>query len=162
MLDFLGSGIIGSLVGGLFRLAPEILNFLDRKNERMHELNMFRLQTDLEKVRGSFRVEEKYVDVSVAQMNAIQAAAEAEGKIASRSYKWVSAAVALVRPTITYIMFAMYVAVKFTFIIHGLVTGSPWIEVLKANWTYDDFAILMMILTFHFLGRPIEKYQHKA
>ena len=29
--------LLGSLFGGLFRLAPEFLKWLDRKNERDHE-----------------------------------------------------------------------------------------------------------------------------
>ena len=35
MLDILGGGLLGSIFGGLFRLAPELLKFLDRKNERV-------------------------------------------------------------------------------------------------------------------------------
>ena len=38
MFEFIGSGILGSLFGGIFRLAPEILKFFDKKNERDHEL----------------------------------------------------------------------------------------------------------------------------
>lgn len=153
------SGIFGSVLGGIFRLAPEVLKFFDRKNERSHELEMFKYQTELEKQRGEFRVEEKYVDFSVSQMNAIQAAYEAEGKIASKSYKWVSAIVALVRPAITYTVFGMYVVLKGIFVTTGLMTNEDYLGVLAANWTQDDVAILFMILTFYFVGRPIEKYQ---
>jgi len=52
MLDILSGGILGSLFGGLFRLAPEVLKWLDKKNEREHELNMFKFQCDLEAQRG--------------------------------------------------------------------------------------------------------------
>lgn len=41
----LASGLLGSLFGGLFRLAPEVFRFFDRKDERAHELKMFTLQT---------------------------------------------------------------------------------------------------------------------
>jgi len=41
MFDLLSGGLLGSIFGGLFRLAPEVLKFLDKKNERQHELNMF-------------------------------------------------------------------------------------------------------------------------
>ena len=157
----LESSLLGSLFGGIFRLAPEVIKVFDRANERKHELKMFELSTELEKVKGEFKVEEKYVDYSVAQMQAIQAAAEAEGKIASKSYKWVTAAVALVRPAITYAMFALYLVVKFTFIITGLSSGTDWATVVASNWTNDDWGILTMILTFHFVGRPIEKYTSK-
>lgn len=159
MLEFLGTGLFGSLLGGLFRLAPELLKFFTRKEDNKHELEMFKLQTDLEKLRGDFKVEEKYVDFSVAQLHAIQAANEAEGKIASQAHKWVIDLVSAVRPIISLSIFFLYVLIKITFIATGLYSGVPWSTVVYSSWTQDDFGILMMILTFHYVGRPIEKYQ---
>lgn len=158
-MDFLSGGLFGSIFGGLFRLAPEVLKFFDKKDERAHELKMFTLQTDLEKLQGEFRMEERYVDHSVAQLNAIQEAFKSQAQEATASYKWVAALSALVRPGITYWLFGLYVAVKITAISYAIHAGAPWNEVLNQNWTPDDFAMLNMILTFHFLGRPIEKYQ---
>jgi hypothetical protein len=157
-MEIFTTGILGSIFGGLFRLAPEILKFFDRKNERGHELKMFELQTDLEKIKGDYRMEEKYVDYSVANLSAIQSAFNEQSETASKSYKWVSALSALVRPVITYVLFGMYVAVKIAFIIAGLSSGSPWVTVLAANWTLEDFAMLNGIITFWFVGRTIEKY----
>ena len=51
MLEILGGGIFGSLLGGIFRLAPEVLKFMDKGNERKHELAMFERQCELEKQR---------------------------------------------------------------------------------------------------------------
>ena len=158
MFELLGGGLLGSIFGGLFRLAPEVLKWLDKKNERQHELNMFTLQTDLEKMRGQFRMEERYVDHSIAQLDAIQEAFKAQAQEASSSYKWVSALSALVRPGITYILFGLYVAVKITAIVYAINSGAPWNQVLRENWTADDFGMLNMILTFWFIGRAIEKY----
>jgi hypothetical protein len=159
MFEMLSGGLFGSIFGGLFRLAPEVLKWLDKKNERQHELAMFTLQTDLEKMRGQFRMEERYVDHSISQLDAIQEAFKAQAQEASSSYKWVSALSALVRPGITYILFGLYVAVKITAIVYAINSGAPWNEVLRANWDADDFGMLNMILTFWFVGRAIEKYQ---
>ena len=159
MFEVLSGGLFGSIFGGLFRLAPEVLKFLDKGNERKHELAMFTLQTDLEKLRGQFRMEEKYVDHSVAQLDAIQAAFKGQAQEASSSYKWVSALSALVRPGITYVLFGLYVAVKVTAMMYAINSGAPWADVLRTNWTADDFGMLNMILTFWFVGRAIEKYQ---
>ena len=159
MLDILSGGLFGSIFGGLFRLAPEVLKFFDKKNERAHELSMFTLQTDLEKMRGQFRMEEKYVDHGVAQLDAIQEAFKEQSKTASSSYKWVSAASALVRPGVTYILFGLYVATKITAIFYALSQGAHWKDVLPAHWDQNDFGMLNMILTFWFVGRSIEKYQ---
>ena len=151
--------LLGSLFGGLFRLAPEFLKWLDRKNEREHELNMFRLQTDLEKQRGTFTLEEKYVDYSTAAIEAIQEAFREQSATASASYKWVAAASALVRPGITYVLFGLYVAVKVTAILYSMQSGASWLEVTKTHWTTEDFALLNLVITFWFVGRSIEKYQ---
>ena len=62
MFELMGGGLLGSIFGGLFRLSPEMFKLFDAVNERKHELEMFRLQTDLEKLRGTFRMEEKYVE----------------------------------------------------------------------------------------------------
>lgn len=151
--------LLGSLFGGLFRLAPEFLKWLDRKNEREHELSMFRLQTDLEKQRGTFTLEEKYVDHSTAALDAIQEAFREQSATASASYKWVAAASALVRPGITYVLFGLYVAVKVTTIVYSMQSGASWLEVTKTHWNTEDFALLNLVITFWFVGRSIEKYQ---
>jgi hypothetical protein len=157
MLEFAASGILGSIFGGLFRLAPEVLKFWDRKDDRKHELAMYGLQIDLEKTKGEIRIDEKYVDYSIAQTQAIQTAFEGQAKEAAASYRWVAALSALVRPMVTYILFGMYVAFKITIIVHAVNSGANWIDIARNHWTPDDFAMLNMILTFWFLGRSIEK-----
>jgi hypothetical protein len=157
MLEFAASGILGSIFGGLFRLAPEVLKFWDRKDDRKHELAMYGLQIDLEKTKGQVRIEEKYIDYGIAQTQAIQTAFEGQAKEAAASYRWVAALSALVRPMVTYILFGMYVAFKITIIVHAVNSGANWIDIARNHWTPDDFAMLNMILTFWFLGRSIEK-----
>jgi hypothetical protein len=101
MFEILGGGLLGSLFGGLFRLAPEVLKFLDKGNERKHELSMFTLQTDLEKMRGQFKMEERYVDYSVNQLDAIKEAFKEQATTAKEAGWFVAAVSALVRPGIT-------------------------------------------------------------
>lgn len=157
-MDFLSGGFVGSLVGGVFRLAPELLKFFDRKDERVHEYRMFTLQTDLEKLKGQFRMEERYVEHSTAQLAAIQAAFKDQADTAKASYPWVAAASALVRPGVTYALFGMYCLLKVTTMVYALVAGASWLEVIQSAWSAEDFGMLNMILTFWFVGRAIEKY----
>jgi hypothetical protein len=159
MLELVGGGVLGSLLGGLFRLAPEVLKFFDRANDRKHELAMFTLQTDLEKIKGQFRLEDKYVDHSVNQLEAIQEAFKEQSATATASYKWVAALSALVRPMITYILFGVYVAFKIITISYAIDTNVTWYDIASKHWTAEDFAMLNMILTFWFVGRAIEKYR---
>jgi hypothetical protein len=159
MLELVGGGLLGSIFGGLFRLAPEVLKFLDKGNERKHELAMFTLQTDLEKVKGNFRMEEKYVDYSTEQLKAIQEAFKEQSTTAKEAGRFVSAVSALVRPGITWALFFMYATVKAAGLGIALSSGAPWQDVVLKGWSADDFAMLNMCLTFWFVGRSIEKYQ---
>lgn len=159
MVEFVASGLLGSIFGGLFRLAPEVLKFWDRKDDRKHELAMYGLQIDLEKTRGQVKLDEKYIDYGIANTQAIQSAFETQAKEAAASYRWVAALSALVRPMVTYVLFGMYVAFKIIVIWHAISTGASWLEISTKHWTPDDFAMLNMILTFWFLGRSLEKRQ---
>jgi hypothetical protein len=159
MFDILGGGLLGSIFGGIFRLAPEVLKWLDKKNERQHELSMFTLQTDLEKLRGQFKMEEKYVDYSVQQLDTIKEAFKEQASTAKEAGWFVAAVSALVRPGITWALFFMYAAVKAAALVMAFQTGGHWTEVVTKVWDADDFAMLNMCLTFWFVGRSIEKYQ---
>ena len=159
MFELVGGGVLGSVLGGLFRLAPEVLKFFDKANERKHELAMFTLQTDLEKVRGQFRMEEKYVDYSEEQLKAIQSAFREQASTAKEAGWFVAAVSALVRPGITWALFGLYALVKFAGLTLALQTGAPWQDVVLKAWTTEDAGMLTMVLTFWFVGRAIEKYQ---
>jgi hypothetical protein len=159
MFDLLSGGLLGSIFGGLFRLAPEVLKFLDKKNERQHELSMFQLQTDLEKMRGEFKMEEKYVDYSIQQMDTIKAAFQEQAETAKAAGWFVAAISALVRPGITWALFFMYAAVKAAALVIAFKTGADWTEVISKCWDEDDFGVFTMCITFWFVGRSVEKYQ---
>lgn len=161
MFELLSGGLLGSLFGGLFRLAPEVLKFFDKKNERGHELSMFTLQTDLEKMRGEFKMEEKYVDYSSNQLDAIKEAFKEQSATAKEAGWFVSGVSALVRPGITWALFFMYAAVKAAAIYMAFTVNADWAEVMTSSWGTDDFAMLNMCLTFWFVGRSIEKYKDK-
>ncbi len=150
--------LFGSLFGGLFRLAPEIIKWLDKKDERAHELKMFTLQTDLEKVKGTFKMEEKYAEYSTEQLKAIGEAFKEQSSTAQASYKWVAAVSALVRPGITWALFGLYCAVKIATLSMAINAGGAWQEVIVKSWVVEDWAMLNGIITYWFLDRTVAKY----
>ena len=159
MFELLSGGLLGSIFGGIFRLAPEVLKFLDKKNERQHELSMFQLQTDLEKMRGEFKMEEKYVDYSIQQMDTIKEAFKEQAQTAKEAGWFASFITAVTRPGLTWIAFGVYVAVKAAGLTIAFQTNANWAEVLTKSYDEDDFAMLNMMISFWFVGRSIEKYQ---
>lgn len=151
-------GLFGGLLGGIMRLAPEVIKFFGAKEENRHELEMFKLQTDLEKIKGANQIEEKYVDFSTAELGALSEAYKEQAAAVSKSSQWVANASAMVRPSVTYIVFGLYVLFKVSMIILGISTGQPWITVF-GTWMPEDMAMLNMILSYWFVSRSIEKYQ---
>lgn len=150
--------LLGGLLGSLARLAPEVIKFFNSKEDNKHELEMFKLQIESDKLKGEFKVEEKYVDYSIHQLSAMSEAYKEQAAAVSKGSKWVANLSASVRPGIAWFVFLLYALSKVAFIVTGIVTGQPWLSVLGA-WGPEDNALLMMILSFYYTQRAIEKYR---
>jgi hypothetical protein len=152
--------LVGTLFGGIFRMAPEILKWMDRKDERAHELSMFDKQLEADKLKG---------DQAVAQINAqadatigaaeVQAIIEATKAQATPSgIKWVDAINSLMRPTITFwwvivlystALVAQYVAL--------LGNSTDYLQAILKLWGPDEKAIVASIISFWFVDRSLRK-----
>ncbi len=161
MLDLLGGGIIGSLLGGVFRLVPEVIKYFDKKNERQHELAMFDKQCDLEKVRGQIRLEEigaqRDMAVDVGVMDAFKAAIDQQTEMVKAAGGWVASLSASVRPVMTYYLLLLYGVAKTAAIILAYYAGQPMLEVLKNAWGVDDMALLSGVVNYWILDRTLAK-----
>lgn len=151
--------LLGGLLGGSFRLAPEILKWLDRQGERGHELAMQDKALEFEKLRGAQRMSEIGASAEAAwnsgAIDALKNAITAQGR--PSGVKWVDALSSSVRPVITYLLVAMYCAVKISTFVGSVQSGVGFGIALLAAWTEADQALLAGILNFWFLGRAIEK-----
>ncbi|NBS40346.1 MAG: hypothetical protein EBS73_13955 [Betaproteobacteria bacterium] len=123
--------LLGGLLGGAFRLAPEILKWLDRKGERGHELAMQDKALEFEKLRGAQRMAEIGSAADAAwntgAIEALKEAVAAQGR--PSGVKWADALSTSVRPVITY-----------------------WFA-----WTEADQALWAGVLNFWFLGRVFDR-----
>ena len=160
MFDVIGGGVVGSLIGGLLRLAPEVLKWLDRKNEREHELAMFERQVDLEITRGQIRLDEigaqRSMAVDSGVLNAFKAAIDQQTEMAKAAGGWAVKASAGVRPIITYWVWLLYSAAFLTLLwITWIVTLDP-AQLVKLVLTADFMAILGSITNYWFLDRTLK------
>jgi hypothetical protein len=147
----------GGLLGGLFRLAPEVIKIFDAKNERSHELKMLEAEMAFAKLDAEREMHRTDSAMTVAELDAMGAALKEQGQTA-RSAGWFVAAIsALVRPLVTYWFVVMYSVVKIVGIYLAVRSGGLWTEVLVTSWNSEDMAILTMILTFWFVGRVYER-----
>lgn len=151
--------LLGGLLGGAFRLAPEILKWLDRKGERGHELAMQDKALEFEKLRGAQRMAEIGASADAAwNTGAIDALKEAVAAQGQRSgIGWADALSASVRPVITYWFMALYCAAKTATFAAGVGAGAGWGDAILHAWTDADQALWAGVLNFWFLGRVFDR-----
>lgn len=149
--------LFGGLLGGLFRLAPEVLKLWDRKSERAHELALLTAEMEFAKVRGEIAMRQTEAQMTVAEMDAIGRAIEEQGSTARAAGKFIAGISALVRPIVTYAFVTTYFLVKLASYLLALEQNGDWKTVLVTMWNQDDMAILTLILTFWFVGRVWER-----
>ena len=151
--------LLGGLLGVAFRLAPEILKWLDRKGERGHELAMQDKAIEFEKLRGAQRMAEIGAAADAAwntgAINALKEAVAAQGH--QSGVRWAYALSASVRPVITYWFMGLYCAAKTAAFAAALTAGAGWGEATLHAWTEADQALWAGVLNFWFLGRVFDR-----
>jgi len=156
--------LLGGLLGGAFRLAPELLKWLDRQGERRHELAMQDKALEFEKLRGAQRMAEiGAVGDAAFDTGAIEALRQAIGAQGRPSgVRWADALSTSVRPVITYSLMGLYCAVKAASVAMALQTGSGWEATVLRAWSEADQALWAGVLNFWFLSRVWERRDGRA
>jgi len=161
MLDIFSGGILGSIFGGLFRMAPEVLKFFDKANERKHELLMFTRQCELETLRGQQKLAEigaqREAAIDVGVMDAFQSAIEQQATMVKAAGGWAASLSASVRPVVTYWVLFVWSFIHVWFAWNAWITGAPPVEVFKIMMSPDFSALLAGTINFWFLDRTLAK-----
>ena len=161
MLDILSGGLLGSIFGGIFRMAPEVLKWMDKKNERQHELLMFSRQCDLEQLRGAQKLAEigaqREAAVDVGVMDAFNNAINQQAEMVKAAGGWVASLSASVRPVVTYWVLFVWSFIHVWFAYNAWLNGAPAVEVFKTMMTPDFSALLSGTINYWFLDRTLSK-----
>jgi hypothetical protein len=150
--------LLSMLGGGLMRLLPEILGFLNKKADNAHELAMFDRQLQADAARSQLRINEMEVqgdiNTQIAMLGAQSVALKSQ--MQKTGIKWVDALNFLVRPLTTYYFLGCYGIVKTATLVIAMQHVDKWHAILQC-WNDQDAAILSGILAFWFVGRVFEK-----
>ncbi len=161
MLEILSGGLLGSIFGGLFRLAPEVLKWLDKKNERQHELAMFDRQCELEAQRGAQKLAEigaqREAAVDVGAMAAFNAAINQQTEMVKAAGGWVASLSASVRPVVTYWVLFIWSFIHVWFAWNAWLAGAAPADVFRIMMTPDMSALVSGTLNYWFLDRTLAK-----
>ncbi len=145
---------LSSVLGGVFRLVPEWLKQLDKKNERAHELAMMDKQAEFEKVKGAQQV--TLAEVQLSQVD-VQAIIEATKAQATKSgVAWVDGLNSLVRPilAIQWLIILWPSILIATFVI-SVMDGAAVINVLRTIWGPAEMNLASSIASFWLVDRSL-------
>jgi len=145
--------IIGSILGLVGSLLPEVLKYFNNKEDHRHEIEMGKLQMDAMKLQGQIKLQELEAQADIEETKVLHTSAEQK----LTGVRWIDALVSLyngsVRPTLTYGFFVLYGYVKFSIIYTSIVAGADWKVLGPIIWGSEDFAVFATIMSFWFGGR---------
>ena len=152
--------LFGTLLGGLFRLAPEILKWLDKKDERKHELSMMEYQLKADELRGKIAIDtinaQTEALIGVSEMNAIIEATKAQA--VQTGIKFVDAINALMRPLITFwwvlVLYTASMGVQYYMLLKNEFSAGTAVLMVFGP---DEKSIAASIISFWFVDRSLRR-----
>lgn len=162
------STVVSFLMGGV----PKILDFLQDRSDKKHEIQLAQMQISqqLELQKAGYQSQERIeaIHLDELKVNAdIQQGQQAmEEKVALLAHdtasavgaaQWVINARAMVRPAITYGMFGLLLFVDIFGFWYAYHTGVGFKEALDVLWDDDSQQIFASIIAFYFGGQAFKK-----
>lgn len=152
--------LLGGGLGGLLRLAPEMMKLFDRRNERAHELAMFDKQLEADRLRAEQRLAETQaagqIALDQAGLQALTESIKAQGQMSG--VRWIDGLSQLMRPLITLqwviFLYPAVVVASFVLLLQG---GAEVLDAINAAFGAQEKAMVAGIVNFWFLDRVIRR-----
>ena len=159
-------------MGGL----PKILDFLQDRQDKKHELNLaqMQIQRELEMRKLGFEAQERVEHIHTQQLEIETKSAEKQSLVQAQQAEmqaiyahdmslnegtstWMKNLRASVRPVITYGFFGLLVFIDIGLFAYGWSRGVPFTELAEMLWDPETQALFASIIAFHFGGRAFGK-----
>lgn len=155
------SSLMGFAAGGL----PKVLDFVQDRGDKKHELAMMAAQRERELAlaKEGFVAQARVEEIKTEQI-AMQTQAQEklamwahDAKIGEGASTWVINLRASVRPVVTYIFVGLLVVVDVAGIWYAYSTGVAFAEAMDMVFSDDEMAILAAIISFWFGSQAFNK-----
>ncbi len=155
------STFLSFLSGGL----PSLLNFFQDRQDKRHELELARMQAEreLQMAKEGFIAQQKVEEIHTEQLQIETAAQERialyqhDIEIGKGASRWVINARAMVRPTVTYGLFFLLVAIDVAGVWYAWTTGVPFEQMMNLVWDDDTQQIWAAVIAFWFGTQAFKK-----
>ena len=146
--------LLGSALGFLTSLFPDLLKLFREHQDRKHELAVMDRQMEMQRAGHQQRLEEINVQADIAESQALYRSLRPTG------VKWVDALAGSVRPVITYAFFALFAAVKGSALYLLIaVEGVLLAQALPQIWDPETQALFAATISYWFGARSLAKFR---
>ena len=155
------SSLMGFAAGGL----PKVLDFVQDRGDKKHELALMAAQRERELAlaKEGFVAQAKVEEIKTEQI-AMQTQAQEklamwkhDMKIGEGASTWVINLRASVRPVVTYLFVGLLIVVDVAGIWYAYSTGVAFAEAMEMVFSDDEMAILAAIISFWFGSQAFNK-----
>lgn len=144
--------LLSPLLGAAVNLLPNILGFFEKREEYKHEIELTKLKLDV-----AIQTAQLGIDLEEAKADAQEGQSLRTHDSSLDGGKFINALRASIRPVITYIFFALFVAIKVSAAYVMLNSGVDVPTMLNAVWDEETIALFGAIMGFWFGSRTIER-----
>jgi len=157
--------LLSTLIGFLSSGLPKILDFFQDKSDKKHELALAQMQTEreLNLAEIGYQAQQKVEEIKLEQTQVEGFYAERQSlyqhdiEIGKGAAQWVINMRAMVRPTITFGLFALLVIVDIAGIAYAWSHGADFKVMMDTVWDDETQAIWASIISFWFGSQAFGK-----
>jgi hypothetical protein len=155
------SSLLGFAAGGL----PKVLDFVQDRGDKKHELALMAMQRERELAlaKEGFIAQAAVEEIKTEQI-AMQTQAQEklamwkhDMKIGEGASTWVINLRASVRPVVTYLFVGLLIVVDIAGIWYAYSTGVAFAQAMEMVFSDDEMAILAAIISFWFGSQAFQK-----
>ncbi len=155
------SSLMGFAAGGL----PKVLDFVQDRGDKKHELALMAMQREREiaLAKEGFIAQARVEEIKTEQIEMQTQAQEKlamwkhDMKIGEGASTWVINLRASVRPVVTYVFVGLLVVVDIAGIWYAYSTGVAFAQAMEMVFSDDEMAILAAIISFWFGSQAFSK-----
>ena len=146
--------LLGSLLGFGTSFLPQVLDFFKQKQEHKNKLEELKL-------RGELAAQGVDLQIKVLDKQAEIEETKAIYNYANPTTGFAAGLAASVRPVITYLFFALFIATKAVIMLQVIGDDQPWTIGVDLMWDQETAALFAAIVSFWFGNRTVSKFMGK-
>jgi hypothetical protein len=146
--------LLGSLLGFGTSFLPQVLDFFKSKQEHNNKLEEMKLRGELQAMGVNLELQVLDKKAEIEETKAIY-------NYANPSSGFSAGLAASVRPVITYMFFALFMATKAVIMIKVMQDGGDWMEGVELMFDEETKALFAAIISFWFGNRAVSKFMGK-